>query len=117
MNVVATRETRRIVDKMLRVAHEEGAGEAVLRHLADLDPAQIPALIAAVLNAPARCSRTHSERQSIRREPLPFTLTAEAQLRGYSQYRQGVRTDFAVTAMREYTRANKRAERERRRVS
>lgn len=43
----------------------------------------------------------------------PLLLTVEEMKRGYSQYRQGARTDFAITAYREYQRAWKRNQRAR----
>lgn len=42
---------------------------------------------------------------------IPVTLTPEAMRRGYSQYRMGIRTEFAITAQREYQRLHKRARR------
>lgn len=104
MNVVANQHTRRVRDRLLATARDNGGGEAVLRHLADIEPAQLPALIALLLR-PA---------DELRPQRVPFTLTPEAMRRGYSQYRQGSRSDFAITAMREYTRRNKQLERDRR---
>src|SRR5688572_15128098 len=38
---------------------------------------------------------------------VELTLSSEAMRRGYSQYVQGARTPFAITAMREYQRLHK----------
>lgn len=42
---------------------------------------------------------------------VPVTLALDEIRRGYSQYQQGFRSEFAVTAYREYHRLHKRAKR------
>lgn len=108
MNVVATRTTRKAADRMMRLAAKVGGPEAARRVLPDLEPGQLAALVGLLLR-PAR----HGVTESRGRPVLPTTMSDEAMRRGYSQYRQGVRNDFTITAMREYTRLNKRSERQR----
>lgn len=112
MNVVATKETRRALERMLEAAKGDGAGEAVLRHLREVDPPQLPALVTLLVRGAVRSTPGTRGRPS-----LPFHLTPDQQRNGYTQYRQGSRTDFAITAAREYMRANKRAERARKTAS
>ena len=112
MNVVANRDTRRLADRMMRLAVDVGGPEAARQLLPRLDAGQLAALVGILLRPPQHgvIGRRNG------RPSLPVTMSPEAMRRGYSQYRQGVRNDFTITAMREYTRENKRVERVRRAI-
>lgn len=103
MNVIPTPATRAAVANMLSAAEKAPATDALLRHLHDLRPEQMPAAIALLLSVKSQPRQNGSI--------APLTLTENEARRGHALYQQGVRTPFAVLAEREYKRAAKRRQR------
>ncbi|MBZ5736469.1 hypothetical protein K8Z61_18415 [Nocardioides sp. TRM66260-LWL] len=106
INVVPNHRTRAVATRMVRLAEERNGADAVLECIADVDPQQIPALIAVLLTS----TKVHKKTG---RPPMPIQFDHADRLRGYRQYRQGSRTEFAVAAYREYQRINRRKQRQR----
>ena len=96
---VATPLARQVAANMIADAQRRPAD--AMHHLKHLPVDQWPALIAIILTAKAPGAVGKHE---------PLTMTRQERLRGHSQYVQGVRTPFTITAHREYQREHKRTE-------
>ncbi|WP_228941885.1 hypothetical protein [Nocardioides sp. Leaf374] len=106
VNVVPTPATRALAARLVRQTRDSTAAEAVLANVDDIAPDQYAALLAAVLTS----TKAHDK---LGRPREPLQLTEEERRRGYSQYRQGERTEFACVAYREYQRVMARRYRDR----
>lgn len=106
VNVVPSDATRRLAASMIRDAAATTGADSALKHMPEMRADQLVALIGVLLTA----TKQHRKPG---RAPVPSQFTAEERRRGWSQYRQGVRTEFAVAAAREYRRMAQRALRRR----
>lgn len=102
--VVPTPETKRVARLLLSDARRVGVYEAALIHAGKVAPGQHAALVAVLLAAATPAVKCGPK-------PLPNQFTTADRLRGYTQYRQGIRTEFALAAAREYMRIHKRQQR------
>lgn len=102
--IVPTPETKRLARVMLIKASRVGVYEAARTHAEDIAPGQQAALIAVLLAAATRGNKPGPK-------PLPNQFSEAQRRRGYAQYRQGIRTEFAMAAGREYLRVHKREQR------
>lgn len=107
VNVVPTEQTRRVAAAMMHQARQSTGADAALRHLPDLQPEQLTALVGLLLTQIKVISKSG-------RPTMPLTLSEEERRRGYAAWRRGERTPFTERAYREYQRANQRARRARR---
>lgn len=109
MNLVPTPATQHVAKLMMRTTLRDTPADAVLRHLPQLEPQQVPALLALVL-------RNAKINQKPGRQRLPDLFSAAERRRGYASYKRGDRSDWAVACFREYQRHQQRTQRVRRGV-
>lgn len=99
-SIVATPATRNLAKQILLDSQWDGA-DAVLRHLPDVRPSQVPALVA--LLAKAALTGTIPAPTGAPRKPL--LLTPDERKRAHARYVAGVRDAATVRGEREYQRA------------
>ena len=101
--VVATKPTRVIAKAILADAQWDGA-DAVLRHLPDVQPHQIPALVALL----ARAAVTGELPAHTGAPRKPLLLSVEERKRAHRRYSNGARDPATIRGEREYQRESKR---------
>lgn len=107
MSIVATNPTRLLARAILSETEEDGA-DAVMRHLPDVQPCQVPALIALIAKAavtgevPARPSGQPAK---------PLLLTEDERRKAHARFRQGARDRETMRGEREYQRESKQRNR------
>jgi len=100
VNVVPTPATQRLAVLMCDTARKAGGADAVLIHLRDVDPAQVPALLGVLLSRPKLGA------------PLkPFTYNEAQRRAAWAAYQRGERSPWVKAGAREYRRANQRKRR------
>jgi hypothetical protein len=107
LNIVPTKATRQLAERMIFDAHRECGADSVLDNIADLDPKQTAALIGLLLDAtnPPRTRPAHHRPDHQAEE------RREAH-RLYGLMRRTV-TPWVIQGNREYQRANRRSMRSR----
>lgn len=98
--IVASPATRSIARQIIVDSQWDGA-DAVLRHLPDVRPAQIPALVALL----AKAALTGSVPAATGAPRKPLMLTADERKRAHARYVAGSRDPATVRGEREYQRA------------
>lgn len=106
VNIVPTDATRRLARSMMADARRTTGGDAALKHLPELQPEQLVALIGALLTQ-------IKVTEKVGRPPLPLELAEDERRRCHAAYRNGDRTPEVVAGEREYQRVNQRARRQR----
>lgn len=101
MNVVPTPRTRAIAHRLMKVAAEETAYDAVLRVLPKVERDQIPALIGVLL--------TNTRLQAKMGRPrMPLLYTPEERKEANRRYKKGDKSEWVMPRWREYQRVNRR---------
>jgi hypothetical protein len=106
-SVVATPATRAIARQILADTHWDGA-EATLRHLPQVTPAQIPALVH-LLSVAATTGEIPTGPAGALRKPL--LLDEDERLRAHARFIAGHRDPATRRGEQEYNRARRRAQR------
>lgn len=102
LNLVPTRATRQLAERMIFDAHRETGADSVLDNIADLDPDQTAALIGVLLDA--------TNPKSKRGRPIiALTLTPDQRREAHRRHKQGDREPWVIQGEREYQRANRRS--------
>lgn len=80
MHIVATPATRAIAERIIRETADDGA-EATMRHLPDVNPAQVPALVALIARAAAATGLAAGD----------LAMSRKAQKEAHNRYNAGQR--------------------------
>lgn len=108
MNVVADRNTRHVASLLVGTAVRETGADAVIRHLRQVDPKQLPALVSLLLTDIKVTKKAGAPRMADR-------FSDAERKAGYAAYkRHGDRSEWAVECFREYQRIQQRKARLRR---
>lgn len=102
LNLVPTRTTRQLAERMIFDAAREPGADVVLDNIGDLAPDQTAALIGILLDAT-------KPRGQLGRPIIALTLTPSQRREAHRRYIQGDREDWVVEGNREYQRANARS--------
>ena len=108
MNIVADRNTRRIATLMVGTAVRETGPDAVVRHIRQVPPEQLPALVGLLLTNIKVTKKAGAPR-------LADKFSDAERKAGYAAYkRHGDRSEWAIDCFREYQRVQQRKARLRR---
>lgn len=107
-SLVATTNTRFIARTILAEIEYDGA-DAVARHLPNVQPHQVPALIALL----AKAATTGTLPPAPNGRPrMPLLLTVDERRRAHARWTAGARDRATIRGEREYQRESKRQRRE-----
>jgi hypothetical protein len=101
LNIVPTKATRQLAERMIFDAHRECGADSVLDNIADLDPKQTAALIGLLLEA--------TKGRGVGRPIIPLTLRPEERREAHRLYNMGERDGWVIQGNREYQRAASRS--------
>lgn len=102
LNLVPSRATRQLAERMIYDAQQTTGADVVLAHIRSINPTQVPALIGILLTA----TKPH---RKLGRPIVPLTLSPDERREAHRLYKQGDRTEWVVLGQREYQRANTRS--------
>ena len=102
LNLVPTKATRQLAERMIFDAAKETGADSVLANISDLDPNQTSALIGILLDAT-------NPRRKLGRPIIALTLSPTQRREAHRRHRQGDREDWVIQGEREYQRANARS--------
>jgi hypothetical protein len=101
LNVVPTKATRQLAERMIFDAAKECGADSVLANIADLEPSQVTALIGVILDA------THPRGRG--RPEIGLTYSHVERREAHRRYMAGERDAWVIQGQREYQRANQRS--------
>lgn len=110
MNIVATTATRKLARAIIRETADNGA-DATLRHLHDVAPDQLPALIAILAREAAGARIPRGSHFPIDGRLVVDVLTVEERRTAHAAYVRGLRDEWVVNGEREYQRLRRRRDR------
>jgi hypothetical protein len=102
LNIVPTKATRQLAERMIFDAERESGADSVLANIADLEPGQVCALLGVVLEATR-------PRAKVGRPIIPIELSPKDRREAHRRHRQGDRDAWVIRGEREYQRANRRS--------